>query len=114
MSKSTAGVKSSQEPATGPEPSLVSFHEEYMSQVFQGAQEKVMHKADEPELTIEPDSSGGTLASFKNLETFGDQFMVDKPTETELDKSGDEHGEAISMVDVSVRQAISTIPTSTI
>ena len=77
-----------------------------MSQVYPGAQEKVMHKSDEPELTIEPDSSGGTLASFKNLETFGDQFLVDKPTETELERFGDEHGEAISMVEVPVRQVM--------
>ena len=36
---------------------------------------------------------------------------MDKPTEIEVDKSNDEHEEAISMVDITIQKDTSTIPT---
>ena len=84
-----------------------AFHQEYVSTVYPDVGDNLKLKSDGKGLPVEPDSSTGTLASFRNFETFGDQFLVDRPSET------DEQEEAISMVDVQVQQDTSTVPTMT-
>ena len=55
----------------------------FLTTAYPEVQENLKLKSDDHhELTMEPEYSMGTLASFKNLEIFGDQFLMDKPTET--------------------------------
>lgn len=90
---------------------LDPLHDEFVSTTYPNIQGNLKLKTDDPKLAVEPDSSTGTLASFKNLDTYGDQFLVDKPNESEVEKLGDEREEVISMVDVTIIQDTSPIPT---
>ena len=74
---------------------LDPLHDEFVSTAYPNLQGNLKLKTDDPKLAVEPDSSTGTLASFKNLDTFGDQFLVDKPDDAEGDKSGDEQEEVV-------------------
>lgn len=87
-----------------------SLHDEFVSTAYPDLQGNLKHKTDDPKLAMEPDSPTGTLASLKNLDTFGDQFLVDNSEDTEGGKSGDEREEVVSMVDVPILQDTSTIP----
>lgn len=90
---------------------LDPLHEEFVSTAYPNIQENLKFKSDDHKLVEEPDSSTGTLASYKNLETYGYQFLVDKPNESEVEKSSDEREEVISMVNVTIIQDTSPIPT---
>lgn len=92
-------------------PPVDPLDDEFVSTAYPDLQGNLKLKTDDPKLAVEPDSSTGTLASYKNLDTFGDQFLVDKPDDAEGDKFGDERGEVVSMVDVPIEQDNSTIPT---
>lgn len=72
-------------------------------------------KSDEQKLIVEPDTSTGTLSSYKKLDhdyTFGDHDADDNPEGKETSKPTNE-SEVISMVDVPIVQYVSTIPTVT-
>ena len=67
-------------------------------------------------MCVEQDSSTGTLHSYKNIEaelSYGDMFIADKPSEPETEKTADDRDEAISMVDVPIVEASTTVTTST-
>lgn len=95
----------------GNETPVDSVHEEFVSSAFPKIQDNLKLKSDDPNLIVESDISTGTLASLKNLESFGDQFLMDKPNDSDADKPIDAHDEAISMVDVIIQQDPSSIPT---
>lgn len=90
---------------------LDPLHDKFVSTAYPIIQGNLKLKTDDPKLVVEPDSSTGTLASFKNIATYGDQFLVDKPNESEVEKSSDEREEVVSMVDVTIIQDTSPIPT---
>ena len=73
-------------------------------------------KSDEQKLVVEPDTSTGTLSSFKQLDhdfTYGDLDVDDNPEGKETYKPTNE-SEAIYIVNVPIEQDMSTIPTMTI
>lgn len=93
-----------------------SSQDDFVASIYPGVQVNLKLKSDEQELTIEPDSSTGTLSSFKQLDhefTFGDLDIDDKHDGKEIEKSSNEP-EVISMVSVPIEQDMSTIPTFTI
>jgi hypothetical protein len=64
---------------------LDPLHDEFVSTAYPNIQGNLKLMTDDPKLAVEPDSSTGILDSFKNLDTYGDQFLVDKPNESEVE-----------------------------
>jgi hypothetical protein len=93
-----------------------SLQDDFVTSIYPGVQVNLKLKSDEQKLTIEPDTSTGTLSSFKQLDqdfTYGDLDIDDKPEGKETAKPSNET-EAISMVSVPIEQDMSAIPTMTI
>ncbi|GKB78049.1 hypothetical protein Tco_0944944 [Tanacetum coccineum] len=91
-----------------PEPT----HNEFMDDLYPKVQESLKFLADEHVILEDPLSSTGTLSPMKNLEdvyTIEDQFINDKSTDDEPGKLNVE-AEAVSMVNVPIYQASSSVP----
>nr|GEU80074.1 hypothetical protein [Tanacetum cinerariifolium] len=91
-----------------PEPTYAEF----MVDLYPKVQESLKFPADEHVIIEDPISSTGSLSLMKNLEdayTIEDQFIDDKSTEHELEKTNVE-SEVVSMVTIPIYQASSSIP----
>jgi hypothetical protein len=100
-------------PTTEPHSTL---QDDFVASIYPGVQENLKMKSDEQKLIIEPDTSTGTLSSYKQFDhefTYGDHDADDNPEGKETAKPTNE-SEAISMVDVPIEQYESTIPTVTL
>ncbi|GJX81006.1 hypothetical protein Tco_0329155 [Tanacetum coccineum] len=90
----------------GPDP------EPFMADLYPKVQESLKFSADEPFILEDPSSSTETLLSMKNLEdayAIGDHFINDKSTDDKPGKLNVEV-EVVSMVNVLIYQASSSIP----
>nr|GEV16351.1 hypothetical protein [Tanacetum cinerariifolium] len=70
----------------GPNPEPMD--EDFIATVYPKVYESMKHTTEEHVFLENPPSSSGTLSSVKNLDdafTFGDHFIVDKPTKEELE-----------------------------
>nr|GEU53363.1 hypothetical protein [Tanacetum cinerariifolium] len=68
----------------GPNPE--PMHEDFIATIYPKFHESMKHTSEEQVFLENPPSSSGTLSSMKNLDddfTFGDHFIVDKPTKEE-------------------------------
>lgn len=93
-----------------------SLQDEFVATIYPTVQVNLKLKSDEQKLTIEHDTSIGTLSSFKQLDqdfTYGDLDVEDKPTDTGTEKTSDEK-EVMSMVSVPIEQDYPAIPTMSI
>lgn len=100
-------------PTTEPHSTL---QDDFVASIYHGVQENLKMKSDEQKLIVEPDTSTGTLSSYKQLDhdfTYVDHDADDNPEGKETSKPTNE-SEVISMVDVPIVQYESTIPTMTI
>ncbi|GJS22477.1 hypothetical protein Tco_0451109, partial [Tanacetum coccineum] len=74
----------------GPNPEHMD--EEFLATAYPKVHENLKLITDERVIEDNPESHSGSMSSMKNLEdtdNFGDQFLYDKPTEDELEKSKD-------------------------
>ncbi|GJR50782.1 hypothetical protein Tco_1401303 [Tanacetum coccineum] len=72
----------------GPNPELMD--EEFLATAYPKVHENLKLITDERVIEDNPESHSGSMSSMKNLEdtdNFGDQFLYDKPTEDEQEKS---------------------------
>ncbi|GJR36933.1 hypothetical protein Tco_1212617 [Tanacetum coccineum] len=72
----------------GPNPEHMD--EEFLATAYPKVHENLKHITDEHVIKDNPESHSGSMSSMKNLEdtdNFGDQFLNDKPTEDDQDKS---------------------------
>nr|GEW04167.1 hypothetical protein [Tanacetum cinerariifolium] len=71
-------------------PNLEPMHEDFIATVYTKVHESMKHTTEEHVFLENPPSSLGFLSSMKNLDdafTFGDHFIVDKPTKKEPGKA---------------------------
>ncbi|GJR54026.1 hypothetical protein Tco_1404547 [Tanacetum coccineum] len=89
--------------------------EGFTASAYPDVQENLKLTVDEQVIPEEPVSSTGTLSSLQHLAkdfSFGDQFLNDKPSEADNEKTTADT-EAESMVSVTIQQDISVIPPMT-
>ncbi|GKE57802.1 hypothetical protein Tco_1496987, partial [Tanacetum coccineum] len=89
--------------------------EGFTAAAYPNVQENLKLTVDEQVIPEEPVSSTGTLSSLQHLAkdfSFGDQFLNDKPSEADNEKTTADT-EAESMVSVTIQQDISVIPPMT-
>ncbi|GJV56953.1 hypothetical protein Tco_1457958 [Tanacetum coccineum] len=89
--------------------------EGFTTSAYPDVQENLKLTVDEQVIPEEPVSSTGTLSSLQHLAkdfSFGDQFLNDKPSEADNEKTTADT-EAESMVSVTIQQDISVIPPMT-
>ncbi|GKE96354.1 hypothetical protein Tco_1581209, partial [Tanacetum coccineum] len=101
------------EPSSQPQPE--NMDEGFTAAAYPDVQENLKLTVDEPVIPEEPVSSTGTLSSLQHLAkdfSFGDQFLNDKPSEADNEKTTADT-EAESMVSVTVQQDTSVIPPMT-
>ncbi|GKE07071.1 hypothetical protein Tco_1399089, partial [Tanacetum coccineum] len=98
--------------ALSSQPQPEHMDEGFTAAAYPEVQENLKLKVDEQVIPEEPASSTGTLSSLQHLAkdfSFGDQFLNDKPSEAENEKSTTDT-EAESMVSVTIQQDTSVIP----
>nr|GEV44445.1 hypothetical protein [Tanacetum cinerariifolium] len=91
-----------------PEP----MHKDFIATVYPKVYESLKHTTKEHVFLENPSSSSRTFSSMKNLDdafTYGDQFLIDKPTEEELGKANVEI-KVESMVTVPIHQSSLSVP----
>nr|GEX85450.1 hypothetical protein [Tanacetum cinerariifolium] len=94
----------------GPDPEIT--HITFMADLYLKVHESLKFLADEHVFVEDPISSTGTLSLMRNLEdafAIGDQFINDKSTEDELEKTNVE-AKVVSMVTVPIYQASFSVP----
>ncbi|GJS48517.1 hypothetical protein Tco_0598638 [Tanacetum coccineum] len=100
-------------PSNQPQPEHMD--EGFTTAAYPDVQENLKLTADEQVIPEEPVSSTGTLSSLQHLAkdfSFGDQFLNDKPSEADNEKTTTDT-EAESMVSITVQQDTSVIPPMT-
>ncbi|GKE77813.1 hypothetical protein Tco_1543933, partial [Tanacetum coccineum] len=100
-------------PSSQPQPEHMD--EGFTATAYPDVQENLKLTVDEHVIPEEPVSSSGTLSSLQHLAkdfSFGDQFLNDKPSEADNEKTTADT-EAESMVSVSIQQDTSIIPPMT-
>ncbi|GJR49427.1 hypothetical protein Tco_1399948 [Tanacetum coccineum] len=101
------------DPSSQPQPEHMD--EGFTAAAYPDVQENLKLTVDEQVIPEEPVSSTGTLSSLQHLAkdfSFGDQFLNDKPSEADNEKTtGDTKAE--SMVSVTIQQDTSVIPPMT-
>ncbi|GJY95849.1 hypothetical protein Tco_0512210, partial [Tanacetum coccineum] len=101
------------DPSSQPQPEHMD--EGFTAEAYPDVQENLKLTVDEQVIPEEPVSSTGTLSSLQHLAkdfSFGDQFLNDKPSEADNEKTTADT-EAESMVSVTVQQDTSVIPPMT-
>ncbi|GJT76624.1 hypothetical protein Tco_1043349 [Tanacetum coccineum] len=101
------------DPSSQPQPEHMD--EGFTAAAYPDVQENLKLTVDEQVIPEEPVSSTGTLSSLQHLAkdfSFGDQFLNDKPSEADNEKTTADT-EAESMVSVTIQQDISVIPPMT-
>ncbi|GJV45212.1 hypothetical protein Tco_1429748 [Tanacetum coccineum] len=101
------------DPSSQPQPEHMD--EGFTAAAYPDVQENLKLTVDEQVIPEEPVSSTGTLSSLQHLAkdfSFGDQFLNDKPSEADDEKTTADT-EAESMVSVTIQQDISVIPPMT-
>ncbi|GJZ75357.1 hypothetical protein Tco_0639822 [Tanacetum coccineum] len=101
------------DPSSQPQPEHMD--EGFTAEAYPDVQENLKLTVDEHVIPEEPVSSTGTLSSLQHLAkdfSFGDQFLNDKPSEADNEKTTADT-EAESMVSVTVQQDTSVIPPMT-
>ncbi|GJW49811.1 hypothetical protein Tco_0091162 [Tanacetum coccineum] len=101
------------DPSSQPQPEHMD--EGFTAVAYPDVQENLKLTVDEQVIPEEPVSSTGTLSSLQHLAkdfSFGDQFLNDKPSEADNEKTTADT-EAESMVSVTIQQDISVIPPMT-
>ncbi|GJS15431.1 hypothetical protein Tco_0409903 [Tanacetum coccineum] len=101
------------DPSSQPQPEHMD--EGFTATAYPDVQENLKLTVDEQVLPEEPVSSTGTLSSLQHLAkdfSFGDQFLNDKPSEADNEKTTADT-EAESMVSVTIQQDTSIIPPMT-
>ncbi|GKD76893.1 hypothetical protein Tco_1339514, partial [Tanacetum coccineum] len=101
------------EPSGQPQPEHMD--EGFTASAYPDVQENLKLTVDEQVIPEEPVSSTGTLSSLQHLAkdfSFGDQFLNDKPSEADNEKTTADT-EAESMVSVTIQQDTSIIPPMT-
>nr|GEU32970.1 RNA-directed DNA polymerase, eukaryota, reverse transcriptase zinc-binding domain protein [Tanacetum cinerariifolium] len=96
-----------------PQPSTEQLDEGFTATAYPKVQKNMKLAIEEQVLLEEPASSSGTLSSLQHLSrdfSFGDQFFSDKPSEAYKNAET----EVESMVNVSIQQALSSIPLQTL
>ncbi|GJR43327.1 hypothetical protein Tco_1311430 [Tanacetum coccineum] len=97
------------------QPQPEHMDEGFTAAAYPDVQENLKLTVDEQVIPEEPVSSTGTLSSLQHLAkdfSFGDQFLNDKPSEADNEKTTADT-EAESMVSVTIQQDISVIPPMT-
>ncbi|GJU32491.1 hypothetical protein Tco_1176080 [Tanacetum coccineum] len=100
-------------PTSQPQPEHMD--EGFMATAYHDVQENLKLTVAEQMIPEEPVSSTGTLSSLQHLAkdfSFGDQFLNDKPSEADNEKTTADT-EAESMVSVTIQQNTSIIPPMT-
>ncbi|GJZ01573.1 hypothetical protein Tco_0519534 [Tanacetum coccineum] len=101
------------DPSSQPQPEHMD--EGFTAAAYPDVQENLKLTVDEQVIPEEPVSSTGTLSSLQHLAkdfSFGDQFLNDKPSEADNEKTTADT-EAESMVSVTIQQDTSIIPPMT-
>ncbi|GJX30890.1 hypothetical protein Tco_0240745 [Tanacetum coccineum] len=101
------------DPSSQPQPEHMD--EGFTAAAYPDVQENLKLTVDEQVIPEEPVSSTGTLSSLQHLAkdfSFGDQFLNDKPSEADNEKTTADT-EAESMVSVTIQQDTSVIPPMT-
>ncbi|GJR49417.1 hypothetical protein Tco_1399938 [Tanacetum coccineum] len=101
------------DPSSQPQPEHMD--EGFTAVAYPDVQENLKLTVDEHVIPEEPVSSTGTLSSLQHLAkdfSFGDQFLNDKPSEADNEKTTADT-EAESMVSVTIQQDISVFPPMT-
>ncbi|GJV01071.1 hypothetical protein Tco_1334640 [Tanacetum coccineum] len=101
------------DPSSQPQPEHMD--EGFTAAAYPDVQENLKLTVDEQVIPEEPVSSTGTLSSLQHLAkdfSFGDQFLNDKPSEADNEKTTTDT-EAESMVSVTIQQDTSIIPPMT-
>ncbi|GJT70583.1 hypothetical protein Tco_1029869 [Tanacetum coccineum] len=101
------------DPSSQPQPEHMD--EGFTATAYPDVQENLKLTVDEQVIPEEPVSSTGTLSSLQHLAkdfSFGDQFLNDKPSEADDEKTTADT-EAESMVSVTIQQDTSIIPPMT-
>ncbi|GJW80414.1 hypothetical protein Tco_0144389 [Tanacetum coccineum] len=101
------------DPSSQPQPEHMD--EGFTATAYPDVQENLKLTVDEQVIPEEPVSSTGTLSSLQHLAkdfSFGDQFLNDKPSEADNEKTTADT-EAESMVSVTIQQDTSVIPPMT-
>ncbi|GJY98266.1 hypothetical protein Tco_0515176 [Tanacetum coccineum] len=101
------------DPSSQPQPEHMD--EGFTATAYPDVQENLKLTVDEQVIPEEPVSSTGTLSSLQHLAkdfSFGDQFLNDKPSEADNEKTTADT-EAESMVSVTIQQDTSIIPPMT-
>ncbi|GKB12855.1 hypothetical protein Tco_0846778 [Tanacetum coccineum] len=101
------------DPSSQPQPEHMD--EGFTAAAYPDVQENLKLTVDEQVIPEEPVSSTGTLSSLQHLAkdfSFGDQFLNDKPSEADNEKTTADT-EAESMVSVTIQQDISVFPPMT-
>ncbi|GJU69576.1 hypothetical protein Tco_1255835 [Tanacetum coccineum] len=101
------------DPSSQPQPEHMD--EGFTAMAYPDVQENLKLTVDEQVIPEEPVSSTGTLSSLQHLAkdfSFGDQFLNDKPSEADNEKTTADT-EAESMVSVTIQQDTSVIPPMT-
>ncbi|GJZ53042.1 hypothetical protein Tco_0607927, partial [Tanacetum coccineum] len=101
------------DPSSQPQPEHMD--EGFTAAAYPDVQENLKLTVDEQVIPEEPVSSTGTLSSLQHLAkdfSFGDQFLNDKPSEADNEKTTADT-EAESMVSITIQQDTSIIPPMT-
>ncbi|GKD96442.1 hypothetical protein Tco_1380339, partial [Tanacetum coccineum] len=100
-------------PSSQPQPEHID--EGFTAAAYPDVQENLKLTVDEHVIPEEPVSSTGTLSSLQHLAkdfSFGDQFLNDKPSEADNEKTTADT-EAESMVSITIQKDISIFPPMT-